>query len=42
VIQAHGTICAWAESDRIIEERFELSATQISELESFLGVYLPH
>lgn len=42
VIQAHGTICAWAESDHIREERNELSATQISEVESYLGVYLPH
>jgi cytidylate kinase len=42
VIQAHGTICAWAESDRISEERRELTANQIAELESYLGVYLPH
>ncbi len=42
VIQAHGTICAWAESDRINEERCELKETQIAELESYLGVYLPH
>jgi len=42
VIQAHGTICAWAESDRISEERHELNPTQVAELESYLGVYLPH
>ncbi len=42
VIQAHGTICAWAESDRIGEERQELKETQVAELESYLGVYLPH
>jgi cytidylate kinase len=42
VIQAHGTICAWAESERLSEERRDLLAHQIAELESYLGVYLPH
>lgn len=41
VIQAPGTICAWAESTSIDEERQELTHAQLLELQSFLSVYLP-
>jgi hypothetical protein len=42
VIQAHGTICAWAESEHISEEQIELLPNQVAEVESYLGVFLPH
>ncbi len=42
VVQAHGTICAWAESSGIQEERSELSFAQLAELKAYLEVYLPH
>jgi len=41
VIQTPGTICAWAESSGIAEERTDLSHAQLLELQSFLSVYLP-
>lgn len=41
VIQAHGTICAWAESSGISEELQELDATQRAELEQYVQVFLP-
>ncbi len=41
VIQAPGTICAWAESASLREERVNLSHAQLLELQSFLSVYLP-
>lgn len=41
VIQAHGTICAWAESSGISEERHPLAAGRQAELRAFLAVYLP-
>ncbi len=41
VIQAPGTICAWAESATISEERKELTHAQLMELQAFLSVYLP-
>ena len=41
VIQAPGTICAWAESADIIEEHKELTHAQLLELQAFLSVYLP-
>lgn len=42
VIQAHGTICAWAEAMGIDEESAELTSDQLSELDAYIGVYLPH
>jgi CMP/dCMP kinase len=42
VIQAHGTICAWAESSGIREEQRDLSNDQYSELQAYMAVYLPH
>jgi cytidylate kinase len=42
VIQAHGTICAWAEASGIAEDSTELGNDQLAELEAYLGVYLPH
>jgi cytidylate kinase len=41
VIQAPGTICAWAEAREIKEEQKTLTAGQLSELRAFLSVYLP-
>lgn len=41
VIQAHGTICAWAESSGITEELSALNSGQQAELTQYLGVYLP-
>jgi len=41
VIQTPGTICAWAESSQIHEERSHLTHAQLLELQSFLSVYLP-
>jgi cytidylate kinase len=41
VIQAHGTICAWAEAIGIEEERRALSEAQRRELDQFVGVFLP-
>lgn len=41
VIQAHGTICAWAESSGIAEELRDLSADQRAELDQYVGVFLP-
>jgi len=41
VVQAPGTICAWAESADIIEEHKELTHAQLLELQAFLSVYLP-
>lgn len=41
VIQDHGTICAWAESSGISEDRHALSQGQLDELRAFLEVYLP-
>ncbi len=40
-IQAHGTICAWAESTTISEERAGLTPEQSLEIEQFVAVYLP-
>jgi cytidylate kinase len=42
VIQAHGTICAWAESSGIREETRELTNDQLAELNAYTSVYLPH
>ncbi len=42
VIQSHGTICAWAESSGIREETRELTNDQLSELNAYTSVYLPH
>ncbi len=41
VIQAHGTICAWAETSGISEEHRDLTPPQLAELQAFLDVYLP-
>jgi len=41
VIQAPGTICAWAEAAGLSEERRDLTAGQLAELHAFLAVYLP-
>jgi cytidylate kinase len=41
VIQDHGTICAWAESSGISEDRHPLAPAQQDELRAFLEVYLP-
>ncbi len=41
VIQAKGTICAWAEAIGLTEERRELSLGQRRELEQFVSVYMP-
>ncbi|MBA2482419.1 MAG: (d)CMP kinase [Planctomycetes bacterium] len=41
VIQVQGTICAWAESSGIREERADLTPEQIAELNAYLDVYLP-
>jgi cytidylate kinase len=41
VIQAHGTICAWAESSGIVEEYCDLTPDQIAELAQFVAVYIP-
>jgi len=41
VIQAHGTICAWAEASGIGEEYCDLDGAQLAELEQFVDVYLP-
>lgn len=41
VIQAPGTICAWAESTAIREEHRAMTPGQLAELKAFLGVYLP-
>lgn len=41
VIQAQGTICAWAESSAIREEQVLLTAEQLAELRAYLDVYLP-
>lgn len=41
VIQAHGTICAWAEAIGITEERRDLTAAQRRELDQFVAVYQP-
>ncbi len=42
VIQTPGTICAWAESRGIREERAELPAKYRAELHAFIDVYLPN
>lgn len=41
VIQVPGTICAWAESSGIQEDKFALSPEQQAELNAYLGIYLP-
>lgn len=41
VVQQPGTICAWAESRGIQEERMELTPEHRAELEAYLDVYLP-
>lgn len=41
VVQQPGTICAWAESRDIREERMELTADHRAELDAYVDVYLP-
>ena len=41
VVQQPGTICAWAESRGIREERQELSPEHRAELDAYLDVYVP-
>jgi CMP/dCMP kinase len=41
VIQVQGTICAWAESSGIREERMTLTPEQTAEMNAYLDVYLP-
>jgi len=41
VIQAPGTICAWAESTMLTEDHRELTHAQLLELQAFLSIYLP-
>ncbi len=41
VVQVQGTICAWAESSGIREEKGELTPEQLAEMNAYLDVYLP-
>jgi cytidylate kinase len=41
VVQAHGTICAWAEADGLREERRAMDPVRQAELEAHLAVLLP-
>jgi cytidylate kinase len=41
VVQVHGTICAWAESSAIREDKAELTPEQLAEVRAYLDVYLP-
>jgi CMP/dCMP kinase len=41
VVQQPGTICAWAESRGISEERQELSPEHRAELDAYIDVYVP-
>ena len=41
VVQQQGTICAWAESRGIREERMAQTPEHVKELNAFLDVYLP-
>ncbi len=40
-VQTPGTICAWAESSGISEEKYPLTPEQVAELNAYLGLYLP-
>jgi len=41
VVQAPGTICAWAEASDIREQRVEMTGDQLAALRGYLSVYLP-
>ena len=41
VVQAPGTICAWAEASAITEEQVNLSQQAQLELQQFMAIYLP-
>jgi cytidylate kinase len=41
VVQAHGTICGWAEDVGIAEDSAPLAPAQLGELAQYVAVYLP-
>jgi hypothetical protein len=41
VVQVQGTICAWAESSAIREDKADLTPEQLAEMKAYLDVYLP-
>jgi cytidylate kinase len=41
VVQVQGTICAWAESSGIREDKAELTPEQLAEMRAYLDIYLP-
>ncbi len=41
VVQVQGTICAWAESSAITEEKALLTPEQLAEMRAYLEIYLP-
>ena len=41
VVQAHGTICAWAESSGLTEDHHELDHGRLAELDQYIAMFLP-